>query len=203
MQPNLRKNLSSYVKDQFSPFGGFWGFVSETVKIIVISLAIILPIRYFLIQPFYVKGASMEPTFYTHDYLIVNELEYRLNDPVRGDIVILKYPKDPSQYFIKRVIGLPGERVVVRDFKVFIYNTENPDGIELTEPYLSEGETTGINMDRTTGVGEYIVFGDNRDQSLDSRNFGVVPRDHIIGKVWFRGWPFSKWGTIEHAVYQN
>ena len=86
-------------------------FILELVKITFISLAIIIPIRYFLIQPFYVKGASMEPSFYDHEYLIINEINYRFSKPQRGDVVVFRYPVDPRQYFIKRIIGLPGERV--------------------------------------------------------------------------------------------
>lgn len=203
MQTSEKRNFSSYVRDQFAPFGNFWGFLLETVKIIIISLAIILPIRYFLIQPFYVKGASMEPTFYTHDYLIVNEIGYRFNDPERGDVIIFKYPRDQKQYFIKRIIGVPGDRIVVKNYKVFVYNDDNKGGIELKENYLAPEESTSINTDITLGDNEYVVLGDNRDQSLDSRNFGKILRSHIIGEVWFRGWPFSRWGIIEPVEYQN
>ena len=203
MQTGDKRNIFSYTKDQFAPFGSFWGFVLESLKIVVISLAIILPIRYFLIQPFYVKGASMEPTFHTMDYLIVNELEYRLNDPQRGDIIIFRYPRDPKQFFIKRVIGLPGDRVVVRNHKVLVYNDNHKDGLELKEGYLSSDVITSINTDISLKEGEYVVFGDNREHSLDSRTFGKVPRSNIIGKVWFRGWPFSKMGVIEHYDYQG
>jgi signal peptidase I len=201
MQPEKKDGFYAYLKDQFAPFKSFFGFVAEITKIVVISLAIILPIRYFLIQPFYVKGASMEPTFYTHDYLIVNEIGYRLNDPERGDIVIFRYPKDPSQYFIKRIIGLPGERVVVGDNKVTIYNEEYKDGLLLKEDYLSPDEVTNLNLDIHLQDDKYIVLGDNRDESLDSRNFGSVPRKNIIGKVWLRGWPFTRFGTMEKAIY--
>lgn len=201
MQPEKKDGFYAYLQDQFAPFKSFFGFVAEITKIVVISLAIILPIRYFLIQPFYVKGASMEPTFYTHDYLIVNEIGYRFNEPQRGDIVIFKYPKDPKQYFIKRVIGLPGERVVVGDNKVTIYNKEYKNGLELQENYLSPDEITTLNLDIHLQDEEYVVLGDNRDHSLDSRNFGSVPRKNIIGKVWFRGWPFTRFGTIKEYVY--
>ena len=83
-------------------------YILELVHVVVISLAIIIPIRYFLIQPFYVKGASMEPSFYDHEYLIIDEISYRFREPQRGDVVVFKYPNDPSQYFIKRIIGMPG-----------------------------------------------------------------------------------------------
>ena len=97
-------------------------FIWELVKVVVISLAIIIPVRYYLIQPFYVKGASMEPNFYDHEYLIIDEISYRLKEPQRGDIVVFKYPRDPSQYFIKRIVALPNEEVEVKGGQVVIYN---------------------------------------------------------------------------------
>ena len=97
-------------------------FLWETAKIIIISLAIIIPVRYFLIQPFFVRGASMEPNFHDGEYLIIDELSYRLGEPERGDVIIFKYPKDPSQYYIKRIIGLPTETVEIKDGQIIIYN---------------------------------------------------------------------------------
>src|SRR3989339_1930730 len=109
-------------KRPVSPLKRFFGFVGELLHVVVISLAIILPIRYFLIQPFYVKGASMEPNFYDHEYLIIDEISYRLNQPQRGDVVVFHYPNDPSQYFIKRLIGLPSEIIKINDGKITIIN---------------------------------------------------------------------------------
>src|SRR3989344_8898539 len=88
-------------------------FVWETIKVVVISLAIILPIRYYLVQPFFVKGASMEPSFEDGDYLLINEISYRFSAPERGDVIVFRYPKDRSQFFIKRIVGLPGETVEI------------------------------------------------------------------------------------------
>lgn len=165
-------------------------FVWEMAKVAIISLVIILPIRYFLIQPFYVKGASMEPNFYDHEYLIIDEISYRFGVPGRGDIVVFKYPKDPDQYFIKRVIGLPGETVEVKNDQVLI------DGQPLTENYLSEGVSTRVSVGGYEKVtledDEYFLLGDNREQSLDSRVFGPVKADFIIGRTWLRGWPFNR-----------
>lgn len=164
-------------------------FVGELVHVIVISLAIILPIRYFLIQPFYVKGASMEPNFYDHEYLIINEISYRFIDPERGDIVVFRYPNDPQQYFIKRIVGIPGERIVISDGKVRIYDARDPGGYLLDEnDYLGNQHTPG-EKDVTLSEDEFFLLGDNRKASLDSRVFGAVPGKFIVGKVWFRGWP--------------
>jgi len=157
--------------------------VKELAHVVLISLAIILPVRYFLIQPFYVKGASMEPNFYDHEYLIIDELSYRFNPPVRGDIVVFRYPNDPSQFFIKRIIGRPGEQVKVSGGKIFV------NGTLLDESsYLGTLNTAG-EKELTLKADEYYLLGDNRSASLDSRIFGPVSSQFLIGKVWFRGWP--------------
>lgn len=182
----------------------FFSYIFELIKIVAISLAIIIPVRYYLIQPFYVKGASMEPNFYDHEYLIINEISYRLNEPQRGDIVVFKYPKNPQEYFIKRIIGLPGERVQIKDGEVRIFNDTYPDGLILEEVYLEE-ETKTYSMNEeiiSLGEEEYYVLGDNRNSSKDSRSFGPVDRSFIVGKVWFRGWPFDRMGVFESPEYQ-
>lgn len=183
----------------------FFAFVLELLKVVVISLAIIIPIRYFLIQPFYVKGASMEPNFHDHEYLIIDEIGYRFNEPKRGDIVVFRYPKDPQEYFIKRVIGLPGEKVEVRDGRVMIYNQENPDGFFLDEAYLPESTKTYGGMGREQvqlEKDEYFVMGDNRNSSKDSRSFGPVDRSFITGRVMLRGWPLNKFDVFKTPEYQ-
>jgi signal peptidase I len=179
-------------------------FTVEIIKVVIISLAIIIPVRYFLIQPFYVKGASMEPSFHDHEYLIINEIAYRLYQPQRGDIVVFRYPRDPSQYFIKRIIGLPGEKVKIKDGKVYVFNDQHPNGIILSEDiYLPEDIQT-INSAKTEfdlADDEFFVLGDNREASLDSRRFGPVPRRLIIGKAWVRGWPLDKITIFEAPKY--
>ncbi|MEI8360836.1 MAG: signal peptidase I [bacterium] len=172
-----------------------FGQVFELIKIVVISLAIIIPIRYYLIQPFYVKGASMEPTFYDQEYLIVNEIGYRINPPQRGDVIVFRYPRDPQEYFIKRIIGLPGEKVQVKDGKVIIFNQANNwQGATVIEDYLPKNlKTYGMNDDIVTlSSEEYYVLGDNRNASKDSRVFGPVNKSFLIGRVWLRGFPFSR-----------
>jgi len=181
--------------------GGALAFVGELIKITLIALAIIAPVRYFLIKPFYVNGASMEPTYYNREYLIIDEISYRLNAPKRGDVVVFKYPLDESQFFIKRIIGLPGERVVVRDEAVMVYNDANPLGMVLEEPYLSENMVTTDTSDVTLGADEYFVMGDNRMASLDSRRFGPLKRNEIVGRSWLRGWPFGRLGVLEHYEF--
>lgn len=173
----------------------FFLYVFELIKIVVISLVIIIPIRYFLIQPFYVKGASMEPNFYDREYLIINEISYRFVEPQRGDIVVFRYPRDPQEYFIKRIIGLPGEKVqITKDGEVVVHNKDNPQGALLPEPYLVGGTKTYSASDEIIplGANEYYVLGDNRNASKDSRSFGPVDKSFLIGKVMLRGWPFDR-----------
>src|SRR3989339_2109662 len=133
----------------------FKQFAFETLKIIIISLIIILPVRYYLVQPFYVKGQSMEPNFHDNEYLIINEISYRLNLPERGDIIVFKYSKNPSEFYIKRIIGLPGETVQIKDNQVIIFNAENPGGKILDESvYLAPGTETAGNLSATLGETE-------------------------------------------------
>ncbi len=177
------------------------GFFLELIQVVAISLAIIIPVRYFLIQPFYVKGASMEPNFFDHEYLIIDELSYRFNTPTRGDIVVFHYPNDPKNYFIKRVIGLPGETVEISGGQVKIYNDKNPNGIVLDEKaYLDDVYTSGTRTD-TLKADEYFVLGDNRPSSLDSRYFGPVSKAAVVGRVWLRGWPLDRWKIFNTPTY--
>ena len=177
-------------------------FVWETVKVIIISLLIIVPVRYFLIQPFYVQGASMEPNFYDREYLIIDEISYRFEDPARGDIVVFRYPRDPKQFFIKRVIGLPGEQVAINNSQISIYNSQNPDGFKLNElNYLAQDVKTSGNLKVSLDDNEYYVLGDNRSSSLDSRGFGPIRSEAIVGKVWLRGWPVDRVAVIGTPEY--
>ncbi len=182
----------------------FFIFLFELVKIVVISLVIIIPIRYFLIQPFYVKGASMEPNFYDHEYLIVDEISYRFNSPERGDIIVFRYPKDPQEYFIKRLIALPGETVQIKDGEVIIYNAENVQGMVLDEFYLPDNLKTYSNTSSKIQLAddEYFMLGDNRNSSKDSRSFGPVNKTFITGRVLLRGWPFDRVTLFDAPEYK-
>ncbi|MFH1145586.1 MAG: signal peptidase I [bacterium] len=167
----------------------------ELLKVLVVSFAIVVPVRLFIFQPFYVQGQSMEPTFEDHDYLIIDELSYRFNEPKRGDTVVFRYPADPSQYYIKRMIGLPGERVTITDSVITIYSQQYPKGLSLDESYLDPKSRTYVEgnwLDITLGKEEFFLLGDNRLNSSDSRRFGPVNHRYLIGRVWLRGWPVSK-----------
>jgi len=166
-------------------------FFIELIKIVLIALVVIVPIRYFLFQPFYVRGASMEPNFYDNEYLIIDEITYRFTEPQRGDVVVVKATTNESDYLIKRIIGLPGETVKIKDGEVLIYYPGDKAGNLLNESYLAEDIQTFGAKDITLGENEYYVMGDNRPVSLDSRSFGPLPKDNIIGRAWLRVWPFD------------
>ena len=182
----------------------FFVFIFELIKIVVVSLIIIIPIRYFIIQPFYVKGASMEPNFYDHEYLIIDEISYRFHELKRGEAIVFRYPRNPQEYFIKRIIGLPGEKIQIKDGSIFIFNKEYPGGTLLEESYLS-GEVKTYNTNEeiiSIKNNEVFVLGDNRNASKDSRSFGPVEKSFIIGRVLFRGWPFDRASFFEAPAYQ-
>jgi len=177
-------------------------FIWDLVKILVISFVIIIPIRYYVAQPFIVQGSSMEPNFHTGEYLVIDELTYRNSQPQRGDIIVFKYPRDTSQFFIKRIIGLPGETVQIKDSKVTIFNKANPQGFTLDETYLPPNTPTlGSDSKFTLGSDEFYVLGDNRPASSDSRFWGPVPRNDIIGRVLFRAYPFQNFTEFKHIQY--
>ncbi|MDD4358485.1 MAG: signal peptidase I [Candidatus Pacebacteria bacterium] len=177
----------------------------EIVLLVVIALAIVIPIRTYIFQPFIVNGSSMEPSFYSGDYLIVDEFSYNfLEKPERGDVVVFDYPLNPSFKYIKRVIGLPGEIVSI-DSGVITITKENGEELKLDEgEYLSEENLNGwiyLNNFRTDKLGEneYFVLGDNRNGSSDSRKWGTLPLKNIDGKVFLR---FSPTEPTSQKVYE-
>jgi len=175
-------------------------FLWETSKIIVLALIIVVPLRLFLFQPFIVRGSSMEPNFHNGDYLIVDEISHRFSEAKRGEVVVLKNPKDASQRFIKRIVGLPGETVQIQGGQVSI--TEEGKNQVLNESsYLSGVTYTLGNLTVSLGANEYFVLGDNRPASSDSRYWGVLPRENIIGKVFVRVFPIQSFVKIEAPMY--
>ncbi len=143
----------------------------------------------------------MEPGFHDGDYLLIDEISYRFDEPKRGDVIVFRYPENKSQFFIKRIIGLPGETVEISKNQVKIYNGEFPQGFALGEEYLSKGqETTGAFLEKLEG-GKYYVLGDNRLQSSDSRRWGALDKSFITGKAWLRLWPVTKITKMEEVTY--
>ena len=165
-------------------------FFTELLKFALVAVVIVFPIRLFVAQPFIVSGASMEPTFDNGEYLIVDELSYRLQEPKRGDVVIFRYPKDPSQYFIKRIVGLPLEKVRISGENVFVVTPEG-ETFTLEEPYVTN-EGNGRAMQVELEAEEYFVMGDNRRESSDSRIWGALPRENIVGRALLRLLPLDE-----------
>lgn len=181
-------------------FRNFW----ETARVFLVSLAIIVPIRAYVVQPFFVRGASMAPSFQNGEYLIIDELSYDLGlRPLqRGDVVVARYPLDHSQYYIKRIIGLPGERVHIANGTITVFGPWYPQGVALDETgYLPAGETTDGLLDVTLRAGEVFVLGDNRDHSSDSRAWGPLPLELIVGRAWVRAFPVPRAGVVETPWY--
>jgi signal peptidase I len=168
----------------------------EVAEVVVLAIILYFGIS-FAVQAVHVEGLSMYATLDDNDYLIANKIDYRLHPPQRGDIIILRPPTDNSKDFIKRVIALPGEKLLIRDGFVYI------NGHKLDEPYLPEAWTT-LNNPAPWSVGDgavipandYFVMGDNRNRSQDSRIFGPIGRDRIDGRAWFRIWPLDHFGNI-------
>jgi len=178
-------------------------FFLELVKIALLALVTILLIRYYLFKPFYVKGASMEPNFKESEYLIIDEISYRFRAPERGEVIVFRYPENPKEYFLKRIIGLPGETVKVAEGRVYIYNQSHPEGLMISEEYLPGNLLTAGEKTTLLGQNQYFVMGDNRDNSYDSRRFGPVDKSLIVGRAWFRGWPFSRMEILEKPEPQS
>lgn len=197
-------------KDQPTEKVGFWANLLEWGKVIVWALVIIIPIRTFLFQPFFVEGNSMEPNFRDGQYLIIKELGYKKTtigigekklftvagnkEVQRGEVVVFRYPKKPEEFFIKRIVGLPGEKVEIKNGQIKIYNSQNPTGMILDETnYLPNAqartECQGSQCLFNLKENEYVVLGDNRSHSSDSRAWGILSKDMLIGAVALRAWP--------------
>jgi signal peptidase I len=179
-----------------APLKELGAFFWDLIKIVAIALAIIIPFRTLVAEPFVVSGTSMLPNFHNKDYLIIDRLSYKFSQPARGDVIVLRYPKDLSQYFIKRIVGLPGDKIQIKQGRVFVYSSQNPQGVELNESYLPQTtETLGRSDIVNLGSDEYFVLGDNRLASSDSRDWGILPKGDIVGKVWLRVFPLNSFGS--------
>jgi len=165
-------------------------FFVEVLKFSIITIIIVLPFRMYIAKPFIVSGASMSPNFETGNYLIIDEISYKLGEPQRGEVIVFKYPNDPSRFFIKRIIGLPNETIKIKDNEVIIKNESYPEGMKLDEVYLKK--PTEQNIERTLGNNEYFVMGDNRTNSSDSRFWGPLNKEFIVGRAFVRLLPINK-----------
>ncbi len=170
------------------------GLLKDLFTLAFLIVVIVIPVRLFIVSPFVVDGESMHPTFENLDYLIVDELVYDFTAPARGDVIVFRYPPDPSIFYIKRIIGLPGETVSINQGRVTI-TTISGTKMTLSEPYVVNKDAT-YTKSVTLGPEEYFVMGDNRPNSSDSRFWGPVPRKDIIGRVDLRLLPVSRMGFL-------
>jgi len=192
-----KKNSRPFKKAFINIIAVVFEFIKTTLSIIILAAII----RLFIIQPFIVDGQSMLPNFHDKDYLITEKVSYRFSEPQRGDIIIFNPPDAPNINYIKRIIGLPGETVEIKNSNVYI------NGKKLVEPYLAEGTKTqtidGKPFKITLESGQYFVMGDNRDRSRDCREIGSVERSNIISKTWVTLFPFSDFNFTEHYNFEE
>ncbi|OGI59551.1 signal peptidase I [Candidatus Nomurabacteria bacterium RIFCSPHIGHO2_01_FULL_38_19] len=166
-----------------------WQFFGELVRFAIIALVIVIPIRVLVVEPFVVSGSSMFPTFENRDYLIIDKISYKLGNPKRDDVVIFRYPNDQTKFFIKRIIGLPNETVDIQGSLVTITNGEKKESFKLDEPYVKNISKNSMYLELKAD--EYFVMGDNRSASSDSRYWGAVKRNLLVGKAWLRLLPIN------------
>jgi signal peptidase I len=183
-------------------------FFFEIAETAIMAILIFLALYLFLVRPHQIRGDSMLPNFHDSEYLLTEMVSYNLlkKEPQRGEVIVFRSPEQPNLDFIKRIVALPGEEIKLQNGRVFIISDANPEGILLEEDYLEEGTVTEGR--RTIKDGEvfstnegYVVMGDNRERSSDSREWGVVGKESIIGKVWLRYWPPEAVSLIKPAFY--
>jgi signal peptidase I len=174
------------------------GLLKDLFTLALLIVVVVIPIRLFIISPFVVDGASMHPTFENLDYLIINELVYNFKAPARGEVIVFRYPKNPDIFYIKRIIGLPGETVSIHRGVVTITTTEG-ENFDLTEPQIVNEDAT-YTKQVTLSSDEYFVMGDNRPNSSDSRLWGPLPKKNIIGRVDARLLPVNKTSLFPGTV---
>lgn len=180
----------------------FYANAKEILKFVIISLIIVVPFRMWIAQPFIVSGASMEPNFWNGDYLIVDELSLLLRNPERSEVVILKLPGN-SSFFIKRVVGLPNEKLEIKEGKIRVFNEKNKDGFVLKEKYIGEAPITYPDAKISLKENEYFLMGDNREKSLDSRIWGSVSKNNIVGRAFIRLWPIESISFVTANAYEK
>ncbi len=183
-------------------------FLYEIAKTVIGVLIIALIIRAYFIEPFVVDGSSMEPTLHNYEYLLVEKTGLLYSHPSRGDIIVFKYPLNTSVNYVKRVIGLPGDTVVIAKGKVTIYNSNHPKGEVLSEKYLTPGQQTTVDgsyapQSWTVGPNNYFVMGDNRDHSDDSRDWNLVPASDLIGRAFLTVYRTDNLGILQHITYSS
>lgn len=175
---------------------GWQILISETLETILLAAVIWLVVN-FATARFVVDGSSMEPNFHTGQLLIVNRLAYRFGTLERGDVIVFQYPNNTADDYIKRVIGLPGEKVTISDGKVYV------NDVLLDEPYLGPNTILPYGGEWVVPADNYFVMGDNRAHSSDSRSWGMLGKEFVIGKSWISYWPPKYWGVVPHYSYED
>ncbi len=192
--------MDSVNEDQNVSFGSSPDAPQSTASLFgyaLFALGLALFIRFFIAAPFIVYGSSMDDTFHQYDYLIIDRISYRFDDPQRGDVIVFGLPQDTSRDLIKRVIALPGETIILENGSISISNADHPEGFALSEPYITPANRGGLSdLSVTLGEEQYFVLGDNRRVSADSRIWGTLPRADIIGRVLVRLFPFSQIASL-------
>lgn len=177
--------------------------VFEILETIVVAMAVFVVVYYFLVQPHQVTGNSMLPTFEDKDYILTDKVHYRFSQPKRGDIIVFRSPNSPSKDFIKRIIALSRETVEINQGYVYV-NNEVLDESYLPVDFRTAGKDFFPDGEQViVPLGEYFVLGDNRSHSSDSREFGTIPKESIIGRAWLRYWPLNKFSLIPSVVYAD
>lgn len=199
MESDQNTNQESSTKENKNIAKRYLAVIWDFLKIIVIAAVIVLPIRYFIFQPFIVKGESMAPNFHSGNYLIIDEISYRFSAPSRGDVVVLKYPLDAKQRFIKRIVGLPGETVDIKNGKITI--SKGDTSLTLQENYLAGDSAADGDFHIVLQDDQYFVLGDNRKFSYDSRGWGALPQKYIVGKAVLRVFPLYQIAIISGVSY--
>jgi len=178
-----------------------WAFFLDILEVVVFAVAIFLFVYLLIVQPHKIKGTSMEPNFPSGEYLLTDKVSYRFREPKRGEIIVFMAPTSNSDEFIKRIIALPGETIMIENESIYI------NGQLLNEPYLSynintlPGNFLQENDAMTIPFNNYFVMGDNRPFSSDSRSWGYVPKENITGRAWFIYWPLGSIGLIKDISY--
>lgn len=176
-------------------------FFLDIIEVAVIALAIFVIVYLFLFQPHQVRGNSMYPNFHDNEYLLTDKISYRFSQPKRGDVIIFKAPRNEEYEYIKRIIGLPGEKIRISRGKVYIDNQVVDESYLPSEYFTQGGSSLPENQTLFIENDKYFVLGDNRSHSSDSRDWGSVPRENIIGKAWFKYWPPENIGIVEAIEY--
>ena len=202
---NWNNNLSQIEEPENEKFS-FLEFIWDLIKTAVIVVVIAFGVKYFVVQPFIVDGNSMQPNFENNEYLLVEKVSFRFRQPQRGDVIVFHPPGQSTVNYIKRIVGLPGEKLLIEDNSVKIFNNSHPDGFTLDESYIPadfQTESSRNNNEYELGNNEYFVLGDNREHSSDSREWGNLPQSNILGRAWANIYPLNNIGIIKHQSFNE